>query len=183
MVKEELFLKRDPVAFFRSQGVIIGEGTVFYGPAKAMFSSEPYLVKIGNNCHITSGVTFIPHDGAALLLRDRHPDLDLVAPIVVGDGVFIGSRAMVLAGVTIGDGSIVGAGAVVTRDVPPGVVVAGVPARPIKTVAEYEIQAVKKSVNTKGLSEEDKRRRLLTIYRDVLTPASEIPPARTGKPT
>jgi maltose O-acetyltransferase len=50
-------------------------------------------------------------------------------PVRIGKGVFVGTRAIVLKGVTIGDRARVGAGAVVTRDVPPGGVVAGNPAR------------------------------------------------------
>ena len=51
------------------------------------------------------------------------------APIVIADDVFIGRNALILQGVTIGAGAVVGAGSVVTRDVPPGAVVAGNPAR------------------------------------------------------
>jgi acetyltransferase-like isoleucine patch superfamily enzyme len=50
-------------------------------------------------------------------------------PVRIGKGVFVGTRAIVLKGVTIGDRARVGAGAVVTRDVPPGGVVVGNPAR------------------------------------------------------
>lgn len=53
------------------------------------------------------------------------------APIRIGKGVLIGMRATILKGVTIGDGAVVAACAVVTRDVPPGTVVAGNPARPV----------------------------------------------------
>jgi acetyltransferase-like isoleucine patch superfamily enzyme len=54
------------------------------------------------------------------------------APVVIGDDVWIGMRAMVLKGVTIGDGAIVAAGAVLTEDVPAGAVYAGNPARRVR---------------------------------------------------
>ena len=56
------------------------------------------------------------------------------APITIGDNVWIGGGAIVLAGVSIGDNSIVGAGAVVTRDVPANVVAVGNPARVVREV-------------------------------------------------
>ena len=52
--------------------------------------------------------------------------------IVVGNDVWIGYEAVILAGVTIGDGAIIGARAVVTKDVPPYTIVGGVPAQPIR---------------------------------------------------
>lgn len=52
--------------------------------------------------------------------------------IIVGNDVWIGFEAVILAGVTIGDGAVVGARAVVTKDVPPYTIVGGVPARPIR---------------------------------------------------
>lgn len=58
------------------------------------------------------------------------------APIVVGRNVWIGAGATVLQGVTIGDDAVVAAGAVVTSDVPPAVLVAGVPARVVKSVVD-----------------------------------------------
>lgn len=61
-------------------------------------------------------------------LRDQPVE---ASPVVVGEDVWIGHGAAVLRGVTIGDGAIVAAGSVVTKDVPPYVVVGGVPARVI----------------------------------------------------
>ena len=52
--------------------------------------------------------------------------------IVVGNDVWIGCEAIIMAGVTIGDGAIIGTRAVVTKDVPPYTIVGGVPAKPIK---------------------------------------------------
>ena len=57
---------------------------------------------------------------------------DNKSDIVIGNDVWIGYEAVILAGVTIGDGAIIGARAVVTKDVPPYTIVGGVPAKPIR---------------------------------------------------
>jgi maltose O-acetyltransferase len=57
---------------------------------------------------------------------------DLPAPVTIEDDVWIGARVILLPGVSIGTGAIVGAGAVVSKDVPPGAVVVGTPARVVK---------------------------------------------------
>lgn len=54
-----------------------------------------------------------------------------LAPVVIGDRAWLGTRAMVLPGVTVGEGAVVAAGAVVTKDVAPYAIVGGVPARVI----------------------------------------------------
>ncbi len=113
-----------------------------------MFGTEPFLITLGKRCFISEGVRFIAHDGAIAIFRDRMPDLDLVAPITVGDNVYIGFRAIVLPGVHIGNNCIIGAGAVVTRDIPDDSVAVGVPARVIKDIQEYERSAVQRSVGT-----------------------------------
>nr|WP_314732509.1 acyltransferase [Microbacterium sp. Marseille-Q6965] len=61
------------------------------------------------------------------------------APIIIGDDVWIGTRAVVLKGVTIGDGAVVAAGAVVTKDVPPRTLVGGVPAVPLRSGVSWAL--------------------------------------------
>ncbi|WP_153535130.1 sugar O-acetyltransferase [Actinomadura macrotermitis] len=64
--------------------------------------------------------------------EQRRAKLEAAEPIVIEDNVWLGGGAIVLAGVTIGADSVIGAGAVVTRDVPPGVVAVGTPAKVIR---------------------------------------------------
>ena len=59
-------------------------------------------------------------------------------PMRLEEDVWIGANAVVCGGVTIGKGSVIGAGSVVTRDIPAGVVAAGVPCRPIRPITEQD---------------------------------------------
>ena len=87
--------------------------------------------------HITRDVLFLTHDGGTLLFRDRVRDLEITAPITVGDYVYIGVRSIILPGITIGNNCIIAAGSVVTKNVSDNRVVAGVSAKLIKTTEEY----------------------------------------------
>ncbi len=81
-------------------------------------------VQIGPNVQLLTAT----HPLDASLLRAKW---ESAAPIAIGDNVWLGGGAIVLPGVRVGDDAVVGAGAVVTRDVPPGSVVVGSPARPV----------------------------------------------------
>ncbi len=108
-------------------------------------------ITIGKNVFINSGCHFQDQGGITIgdgslighnvVLATINHDLDPknnrknhYAPIAIGNHVWIGSNATVLAGVTIGEWAVVAAGAVVTKDVPPFTIVGGVPAKVIKKV-------------------------------------------------
>ncbi|WP_030423296.1 sugar O-acetyltransferase [Streptomyces sp. SCSIO 75703] len=90
-------------------------------------------ITIGEDCQIGPNVQLLTPTHP-LEPGPRRDKLEAARPIVIGDNVWIGGGAIVLPGVTIGDDSVVGAGAVVTKDVPPGVVAVGNPARTVRTL-------------------------------------------------
>lgn len=91
-------------------GVTIGEGTL-----------------IAMHCRILSSSHTIAPQGT--FIRSQP---DILQPTSIGRDVWLGAGATVLGGVNIGDGCVIGAGAVVTRDLPPGSIAIGVPARVVR---------------------------------------------------
>ena len=122
------------IATLRKMGVQIGERCRIYA---IDFGCEPYLIRLGNHVLISNDVTFINH-GLNWPFRDKYETLTGFGKIEIKDNCQIGVRVTILPNVTIGPNSIVGACSVVTKDVPPNTVVAGMPARAICTLDEYE---------------------------------------------
>lgn len=129
-------------------GLKVAEKVTFYGPLTVTW---PENVSIGRECTLNEGVHLGGRGGITIgnhcrisarvfmesgyletvgIREDGFPKRKHAhAPIVLGDHVWIGAGAMILAGVTIGEGAVIAAGAVVTKDVPAGYFAKGVPAK------------------------------------------------------
>ena len=108
------------LAAYRLMGIHVGKG-VFIGPDCYLDDTFPELIHIEQGVTVSFRVTIAVHGATRRSSR--------VAPVLVREGAFIGTGAVILSGVSVGRNAIVGAGAVVTKDVPDGACVAGVPAR------------------------------------------------------
>ena len=99
-------------------------------------------ISIGRHCLIAGGVTVRDFDGHPLDAERRRrlepTPVEAIAPVVIGDDVWIGQGATVLKGVSIGARAIVASQAVVTKNVPADVIVAGNPARIVKSLPLLE---------------------------------------------
>ncbi len=152
--------KQDEVKWARKLGASVGNNCRLNGVS---FSTEPYLVKIGNHVSATK-VHFETHDGGLWVFRDKHPEWDRIKGITVGDNVYFGFDCFVLPGVTIGKNVIVGAKSIITKDIPDNVVVAGSPARIIKSTEEYYNKIKSEVVHTKNMSKKEKKLFLTNMF-------------------
>jgi acetyltransferase-like isoleucine patch superfamily enzyme len=110
----------------REQGIRIGRDCIIF---TTEFSTEPYLVEIGDRVVVGGGTQFLTHDGAVHLLRHRRPLAQHFGRITVGDNSFLGQNCLILPGVRIGSDCLIAAGSVVTSSIPDNSVAAGNPAR------------------------------------------------------
>ena len=114
-----------------------GENVYIMPTCYMQHQANPKYIRLGSNVRITDSV-WITSDGAVHVVnRAEGIKCDRVGVIDIRDNVFIGHNAILMPNVTIGPNAVVGAGAVVTKDVEPGTIVAGVPARPVAKWHEY----------------------------------------------
>ncbi len=134
-----LLLKKDGfkrAEFLKKHNVFKYQGNdCFYHPFK--IPTEPELLILHNNVSIATNVTFLTHDVTCFVF-DRHPEISqrgkfkyYTGEIEIFDNVFIGANSTILYNVKIGPNAIVAAGSVVIKDVEPGTIVGGCPARVI----------------------------------------------------
>lgn len=141
------------VGYARAIGVRVGKDCKIHANPRKCFSTEPFLITLGDHVLVTNGVRFLTHDGAGFVLSYQKTNYyDIWGPIRVGNNVYLGTNALILPSVTIGDNVIVAAGAVVTRDLASNGVYGGVPARKIKDFDEYVRDVKQKAVENSGLS-------------------------------
>jgi len=114
------------IKYLRKQGMKIGEGCRL---DTMSFSSEPYLIEIGNHVAVAAGTQIITHDGAIWCFRDEIEYADIFGKIKIGNNVFIGNNCTILPNTIIGDNCIIGAGSVVRGKFAENSVIVGNPAK------------------------------------------------------
>lgn len=124
--------------YLRALGVSIGQGTVVFSNNVTIDAQRPWMIEIGNYCKITDGVIILQHDYSRSVLRRVYGDIvGESKKTIIGDNVFLGVNSVILMGSKIGNNVIVGAGSVVSGKIPDNVVVAGNPARVVRTLEEH----------------------------------------------
>jgi len=140
----ELYVKH-----LKQIGVMVKEGTEFIDPRTTYIDeTRPWMISIGKSCCITPGVTILTHDYGWSVIKAKYGDiLGSVGKTIIGDNVYIGMHATILAGVQIGNRVVIGANSLVAGNLPDDVVVAGNPARIICSIDEYYEKRKKKQLN------------------------------------
>ena len=155
-----------PEEYAKKIGVKIGKNCYI---STKKFSSEPYLIEIGDNVRIAPGTSFYTH-GGIWTLRKLYNDenLDHFGKIKIGNYSYIGENCMIMAGVTIGQRCIIGGGSVVTKSIPDGCMVAGNPAKFIGYTEDFYYK-LKQNHDTKTskLSQTEKKKFLLSLKEDM----------------
>lgn len=125
--------------YLRKKGVRIGDGCRFHDPATNFVDTDkPYMISIGNNVHITRGCTIVAHGYDWIVLRNLYGgNYGSAGKVTIGNNVFIGMNSTILKGAEIGNNVIIGAGSLVNSKIEDNCVVAGMPAKKIMSIEEY----------------------------------------------
>lgn len=149
--------KLNVIKELRKRGAIIGKNCNFYSGLD-VFSTEPYLVSVGDYVVISTDVKFYCHDGSVSVTNRLYGESnDLIGKIKVGSNCFIGHGAILLRGTIIGDNTIIGAGSIVKGVFPSNVVIAGVPAKVICSIEEFYKKNMSSLFSTGGMDNQTKK--------------------------
>ena len=124
-----VFMYGADIQLFKGSHLILGKESFINSNCKIRCFKE---ISIGENCAISHDFTVMDSDAHEL---DGNRSTN---PIHIGNHVWIGTRVTILNGVTVGDGAVIAAGALVTKNVPAGSLVGGVPAKVLKEKVEWK---------------------------------------------
>lgn len=163
------------IRMLRQDGVRIGRDCIVH---TNRFSTEPYLIEIGDHVAISSGCEFITHDASGFIFDRQGLAHGLYGTIRVGSNVYFGVNCIILPHTTIGSNCVIGAGSVVRGVIPDDSIVFGNPARVVmKTpLLEKLIRHSKGRLDTRAMNSPQKRR-ALTAHFGLDRPAGGPPGA------
>ncbi len=167
---------------FCYDNVTVGNAT--YGTLEVLVHNKDYHLTIGNYCSIAPDVIFVPASEHRMnqvstfpfknkLLIPNYEEALSKGDIVIGDDVWIGSRAIILSGVHIGQGAVIAAGSLINKDVLPYSVVGGVPAKEIKKRFCHETIEFLCTLDYSKLTEDLIRSHIDELYTDIENMNSE----------
>ena len=120
------------IKYWRRKGMKIGSNCLVNN---VNFSTEPYLIEIGDHVAIAAGTDFITHDGAIWCFRQEMKNADVFGKIRIGNNVFIGNNCTILPNTSVGDNCIIGAGSTVRGQFPDNSVIVGNPAKVVLSMS------------------------------------------------
>jgi len=146
------------IRMLRKHGVRIGRNCFI--AAQTSFSTEPYLIEIGDHVAISAGCQFVTHDAAIWIFRDVDPNMDIIGTVKVGSNTYFGTNCTVLPNSVIGANCIIGSGSVVRGVIPDGSVVLGNPAKVVMKTSLMKVLLLnhKHRLDTHQLPPEEKER-------------------------
>ena len=140
------------------RGMRVGKD-FFRGHEVLLDNSCCWLLEIGDSVILSDHVKIYCHDAST----KKFLGFSKMAPVKIGNRVYVGAGTIILPGVTIGNDVIIGAGSVVTHDIPDETLAYGVPARVISPISEYLSKEKERSARVPFYSKEEKKKILSSI--------------------